>query len=46
MLELRKRYLELQQKATQLMLAGKMTEYIKALNEIEQMNLVLVRVNR
>lgn len=44
MLELRKRYIELKQKATQLMLEGKMAEYLKALTEIEQMNVVLVRV--
>ena len=45
MLELRKRYLELKQKATQLMLEGKMNAYLKTLTEIEQMNLILVRVN-
>ncbi len=44
MLELRKRYLELKQKATQLMLAGKMNAYLKTLTEIEQMNLILVKV--
>ncbi len=44
MLELRKRYLELKQKATQLMLEGKMNAYLKTLTEIEQMNLILVRV--
>ncbi len=44
MLELRKRYIELKQKATQLMLEGKMNAYLKTLTEIEQMNLILVRV--
>jgi hypothetical protein len=44
MLELRKRYIQLKQKATQLMLDGKMRDYLKTLTEIEQMNLILVRV--
>ena len=34
-----------QEKATQLMLAGKMKAYLKVLTEIEQMNLILVKVN-
>ena len=45
MLELRKRYLELKQKAKQLLLEGKMNAYLKTLTEIEQMNLILVKVN-
>ena len=45
MLELRKRFLLLKEKATQLMLAGKMKAYLKVLTEIEQMNLILVKVN-
>ena len=44
MLELRKRYIELKQKATRLMLEGKMAEYLNALTEIEQMNLILVKI--
>jgi hypothetical protein len=44
MLELRKRYLELKEKATQLMLKGKVNAYLKTLTEIEQMNLILIQV--
>ena len=44
MLELRKRYLALKQKATQLMLEGKMSAYLITLTEMEQMNLILLRV--
>jgi len=44
MLELRKRYIQLKHKATQLMVEGKMGDYLKTLTEIEQMNLILVRV--
>ncbi len=46
MLELRKRYLELKAKARQMMIEGKMNKYLELLTEIEQMNLILVRVNR
>jgi hypothetical protein len=46
MIELRKRYLELKQKATELLLQGKVNDYIKLLTEIEQMNLILVKVNK
>ena len=46
MLELRKRYLELKVKAKQMMLEGKMNTYLKLLTEIEQMNLILVRVSK
>lgn len=44
MLELRKRYIELKEKAKQLMLAGEMKLYLEHLIEIEQMNLILVKV--
>ncbi len=44
MLELRKRYIELKEKAKELMLRGEMKSYIELLTEIEQMNLILVRV--
>lgn len=46
MLELRKRYIELKQKAKQLMLEGKMNQYIEMLTEIEQLNLIIVKANR
>ena len=44
MLAFRKRYLELKQQATELMLAGRIADYLKTLTKIEQMNLILVRV--
>jgi len=44
MLELRKRYIELKQKAKQMMLEGKMNNYIKLMTQIEQMNLILIKV--
>jgi hypothetical protein len=44
MLQIRKRYLELKEKATQLMLEGKMNAYLKTLTEIEQLNLILIKV--
>lgn len=46
MIELKKRYLELKGKAKQMMMEGKMNNYLKLLTEIEQMNLILIRVNR
>lgn len=46
MLELRKRYLELKQKAKQLMLEGRMNNYIELLTEIEQLNLIIVKANK
>jgi len=46
MLELRKRYLELKSKAKQLMLEGKMKTYLELMTEIEQMNLILIRVSK
>mgnify|MGYP006921592007 CR=1 FL=1 len=46
MLELRKRYIELKQKAKQLMLEGKMNQYIELLTEVEQLNLIIVKANR
>ena len=46
MLELRKRYLELKQKAKQLMLEGKMNQYLELLTEVEQLNLIIVRANK
>lgn len=45
MIELRRRYYELKQKAKELMLQGKTSKYIELLTEIEQLNLLLVRVN-
>ena len=44
MLELRKRYIELKAKAKELMLQGETKLYIELLTEIEQMNLILVKV--
>ncbi|MDG1476516.1 MAG: hypothetical protein P8Q14_05180 [Vicingaceae bacterium] len=44
MLELRKRYIELKAKAKELMLKGEMKLYLELLTEIEQMNLILVKV--
>lgn len=46
MLELRKRYLELKLKAKQLMLEGKMNQYLELLTEVEQLNLIIVKANR
>jgi|GEM_PF-2725495 len=46
MLELRKKYIELKQKAKQLMLEGKMNQYIELLTEVEQLNLIIVKANR
>ena len=46
MLELRKRYLELKTKAKQMMLEGNMKNYLKLMTEVEQLNLILVRVNK
>lgn len=46
MLELRKRYLELKQKAKQMMLEGNMNKYLQLMTEIEQMNLILVKANK
>jgi hypothetical protein len=46
MLELRKRYFELKTKARQLMLEGKMAKYLEVLTEVEQLNLILVKVNK
>lgn len=46
MLELRKRYIELKQKAKQLMLEGNMNKYLEMLTEIEQLNLIIVKANR
>ena len=46
MLELRKRYIELKQKAKQLMLEGKMNQYIELLTEVEQLNLIIVKANK
>ena len=46
MLELRKRYLELKAKAKKVMLAGQMNAYFELLIEMEQLNLILIRVNK
>lgn len=46
MLELRKRYLQLKQKAKQLMLEGKTKQYLELLTEVEQLNLIIVKANR
>ena len=46
MLELRKRYLELKQKAKQMMLEGNMKTYLQLMTEVEQLNLILVRANK
>ena len=46
MLELRKRYLELKTKAKKLMIEGKMNAYFETLIEVEQLNLILIKVNK
>ncbi len=46
MLELRKRYLKLKAEAKQMMLDGNMEIYLELLTQIEQMNLILVKVNK
>lgn len=46
MLEIRKRYLELKAKAKKVMLTGQMNAYFELLIEMEQLNLILVRVNK
>ena len=46
MLELRKRYLELKAKANQMMLEGNMSNYLKLMTEVEQLNLIIVRANK
>jgi len=46
MLELRRRYLELKEKAKQLMLEGEVAKYFETLTEVEQLNLILVRVSK
>ena len=46
MLELRRRYFELKAKAKQLMLEGQMAKYLEVLTEVEQLNLILVKVNK
>ncbi len=45
MLELRRRYIELKERAKQLMLKGEMKLYMELLREMEQMNLILVKVS-
>lgn len=44
MLELRRRYIELKERAKQLMLKGEMKLYMELLTEMEQMNLILIKV--
>lgn len=46
MLELRRRYLELKAKAKQLMLEGQVAKYLETMTEVEQLNLILVKVNK
>lgn len=46
MLELRRRYYELKQKAKELMLEGKTNKYIELLTEIEQLNLLIVSTSK
>ena len=45
-MNLRERYNELKQKAKQAMEAGQLNQYLKLLVEVEQMNLILVKVNK
>jgi len=44
MLELRKRYIALKEKGKQLMMRGEMKLYLELLTEMEQMNLILVKI--
>jgi len=44
MLELRKRYRALKEKGKQLMMQGEMKLYLELLTEMEQMNLILVKI--
>ncbi len=46
MLELRRRYYELKQKAKELMLEGKTNKYIELLTEVEQLNLLIVNTSK
>ncbi len=46
MLELKKRYSELKQTAKRLMMEGKTNKYIELLTEIEQLNLIILKVSR
>ena len=46
MLELRKRYYELKEKAKQLMLQGKTNKYIELLTEIEQLNFIIINTSK
>ena len=44
MLEIRKRYVKLKQRAKELMLKGEMKLYLETLTEMEQMNLILIKI--
>lgn len=44
-MEIRKRYLELKEKAKKAMLAGKMSAYLQLLTQAEELQLVMIRVN-
>ena len=44
MLELRKRYLKLKSTAKKMMIEGKIKKYLELMTEVEQLNLILVRV--
>lgn len=46
MLELRKKYYALKQRAKELMLQGKTNKYIELLTEIEQLNLIIVNASK
>ena len=44
MLEIRKRYIALKQRAIELLINGEMKLYLELLTEMEQMNLILVKI--
>jgi len=45
-MEIRKRYIELKEKAKKAMLEGKVKTYLQLLAQAEELNFVMVRVNR
>lgn len=45
-MEIRKRYIELKEKAKKAMLEGKMNVYLQLLTQAEELNFVMIRVNK
>ncbi len=45
-MNLKERYTELKQKAKEAMENGQLSQYLKLLVEVEQLNVILVRTNR